>query len=176
MVHSDDSKRPKYKPRGRPFPKGNHKGKTGDSVLDASGRESGVGGDIVAPLPNKSIVGQKNGIVAENLEIKEGRLMRTDENKPVHYEQSPIPSDEEKTKEETPETRVVGVGASETVDSLTFSNGNDTLKIVLIKKHNRMFRLQMFLNENIEIRNNTFNGASQAYNYWDLLKNSLNKK
>lgn len=163
--------------------------------MDASGREISVGGDIIAPTSNKSNVGQKKGIpMNSNPVLKkevddqgrevvtalkdctvslegEGKVEVEGKTYNVEFDTKPMEGGVEVTANAVP-----SVAASETVDSLTFSNGNDTLKIVLIKKHNRMFRLQMFLNENIEIRNNTFNGASQAYNYWDLLKNSLNKK
>lgn len=170
MVHSEPSERKKYKPRGRPFGKGNHKGKPSNDVLDASGRESSVERHIVAPEPKESIVGQANGVVMDNLEVKDGRLERIDESKPVNYEQPTVPKDG--FQESAPLT---ASPENEIVESITFADGPNTLKIVLSKRHNRMYRLQVFLNGDTEIRPSTYTGASMAYNYWNLLKNSLKK-
>ena len=62
---------------------------------------------------------------------------------------------------------------SSIVDMLDFTTGKNTLSIKLVKKPNRMYRVQIYLNENIEIRNATYTGASQAFAFWNLLKNTV---
>jgi hypothetical protein len=62
---------------------------------------------------------------------------------------------------------------SETVETIHFFRGADKLSIVLVKKDNRMYRTQIFLNDVVEIRNATYTGASMAYAFWNLLKANL---
>ena len=59
------------------------------------------------------------------------------------------------------------------IDFLEFENGKNKLKISLFKKHNRMFRIQIFLNDHTEIRPTTYTGSSMALSFWNLLKESL---
>lgn len=56
------------------------------------------------------------------------------------------------------------------VDSIEFTNGKNTLKIVLSKKHNRMYRVQVFLNNTMEIRPATYTGYAPASTFWGFLK------
>jgi hypothetical protein len=61
------------------------------------------------------------------------------------------------------------------IETLNFKNGENTLSIRFSKKHNRMFRIQIFLNDKTEIRPVTYTGASTGYGFWNLLKGSLKK-
>lgn len=63
----------------------------------------------------------------------------------------------------------------EIVDQIEFKNGSNVLKILFKKKHNRMFRVQIFMNEITEIRPVTYTGAMTAKAFWNLLKGSLRK-
>lgn len=63
----------------------------------------------------------------------------------------------------------------ELIDSLVFKNGENNLTIRFSKKHNRMFRIQIFLNDESEIRPVTYTGASTGYSFWNLLKGALKK-
>jgi hypothetical protein len=56
------------------------------------------------------------------------------------------------------------------VDSIEFVNGKNTLKIVLSKKHNRMYRVQVYLNNTMEIRPATYTGYAPASTFWGFLK------
>jgi hypothetical protein len=56
------------------------------------------------------------------------------------------------------------------VDQIEFVNGKNTLKIVLSKRHNRMYRVQVFLNDTMEIRPATYTGFSPASTFWGFLK------
>ena len=64
----------------------------------------------------------------------------------------------------------------ELIDEIEFVNGNNTLKIKLRRKsNNRMFRIQIFLNEDTEVRPVTYTGSRTAYSFWDLLKGAIKK-
>jgi hypothetical protein len=56
------------------------------------------------------------------------------------------------------------------VDEIVFTSGKNTLKILLSKKHNRMYRVQVFLNDTMEIRPATYTGFSPASTFWGFLK------
>jgi hypothetical protein len=56
------------------------------------------------------------------------------------------------------------------VDSIEFTNGKNTLKIVLSKRHNRMYRVQVYLNSTMEIRPATYTGYAPASTFWGFLK------
>ena len=61
----------------------------------------------------------------------------------------------------------------ELIDSLEFLRGTDKLTIRFSKKANRMYRIQIFLNNGSEIRPVTYTGARTAYTFWDMLKGCL---
>lgn len=62
---------------------------------------------------------------------------------------------------------------SDVIDSIDFKNGENTLSIKFIQNYNRTYRIQMFLNDKIEIRNVTYSGNNTANNFWSLLKGNL---
>jgi hypothetical protein len=188
MVHTKSSEGKKLKPRGRPFPKGNKRGKLEDNVLDAPGCESSLIGAVIAPEPQSLNGEAANGLVVENLHEVEGMIMPIDETKPVHYEESPNigciePGTEIQVESLLPQPMPIGepvevtdktTPANQVIDTIEFTKGNDKLTIVLSKKHNRMFRVQVFLNGTTEMRPGTYTGASPAMSFWNLLKGSLN--
>lgn len=166
MVHRDNSEGKKAKPRGRPFTKGHKRGKPQNDVLVDSGRESGDEGRVVASDPRSAIVEEKNEqqdgiefqIPKKGMETMEPTLKETMNT--TQEEQAPI-------KEEVKDL--------ELIDALEFKNGENTLTIRFSKKHNRMFRIQVFLNNESEIRPVTYTGASTGYAFWNLLKGALKK-
>jgi len=68
------------------------------------------------------------------------------------------------------EVQQIPVADSTPVDSIEFVNGKNTLTVVLSKKHNRMYRVQVFLNNTMEIRPATYTGYSPASTFWGFLK------
>jgi hypothetical protein len=90
----------------------------------------------------------------------------------VKWESVPLPIPTTEIVENVP---IEDSKANVLVDCLEFKSGENILKINLYKKHNRMFRIQIFLNESTEIRPSTYAGGNPALCYWKLLKNSLKK-
>jgi hypothetical protein len=160
----------KGKPRGKPFPKGKNKQPV-NATMDASGRESGNKRGVIAPSINSAIVepiNEEPGIfhqlpkaVMETVDklIKESM----DKPKDVQSEGLEIPKEIEGKKD------------LELIESVNFKNGENTLSIRFSKRHNRMFRIQVFLNENLEIRPVTYTGANTGYTFWNLLKGAFKK-
>jgi hypothetical protein len=111
-----------------------------------------------------------NGLIIENLHEVEGKIMPIDDTKPIRYEDHTIPPINEEIEQEEGQKAVPG---NQVIDTIEFTKGNDKLTIVLSKKHNRMFRVQVFLNDTTEMRPGTYTGASPAMSFWNLLKGSL---
>ncbi len=77
----------------------------------------------------------------------------------------------EKTEKETTESISAAIEVIENVD---FTSGKNKLSIRLTKRNdNRAYRMQVFLNDDFEIRPSTYNGCSTAKTFWSLLKGSL---
>jgi hypothetical protein len=165
MVHKERGEGKKLKPRGRPFVKGNKRGKLENGVLASSGRESGNEGGVVAPTPQSSNVEPaKQEIQALN---KLPELVITGLEKQLKEAmETPIEPEKEIKEEAKP---------LELIESMDFKNGENVLSIRFSKKHNRMFRIQIFLNGENEIRPVTYTGASTGYSFWNLLKGALKK-
>lgn len=62
------------------------------------------------------------------------------------------------------------------IESLHFKRGNDILTITLKKTPSRQYRLQIFLNEEHEVRPQTFFGYNPAMSFWGLFKRLLEIK
>lgn len=168
----------KLKPRGKPFPKDNIRGKPKSKVLAAPGCEIGIEGGVVAPEPQS--------VVVESLKVETGVLNQlpslvmniTDEilkenmNTPAQIiESGPgITLDAPKVEPVTEEVKDL-----ELIESLDFINGPNKLSIRFSKKHNRMFRIQIFLNDEHEVRPVTYSGATTGNTFWNLLKGVLKK-
>lgn len=74
---------------------------------------------------------------------------------------------------ENEKTEIGNKKSNEIIDSLEFIRGKDTLTLQISKKSNRSYRIQIFLNEDVEIRNSTFAGSSPAMSFWNLIKRSM---
>jgi hypothetical protein len=61
----------------------------------------------------------------------------------------------------------------ELVERIDFKNGKNVLSIRFSKRTNRLYRMQVFLNDETEIRPVTYTGSSQANGYWGLLKRAF---
>lgn len=156
----------KKRPRGRPFAKGNKKGKIENEILDDSGREIGVEGGVIASDPRSAIVEpvkQEIKPLADETNTNNENLNKIlKETMNSNQDEEALPAPDEKKD-------------LELIDCLEFKNGENTLTIRFSKKHNRMFRIQVFLNDHSEIRPVTYTGASTGYAFWNLLKGAMKK-
>lgn len=148
MVHEDTSPRQKNKPRGRPFPKGNKRGKLESDLLAFERHETSDGREIVEQEQ------EQHPTLDVQLPLKAVEMI-----------QSVI---------ETPQVTEIPKEV-EMVESIDFINGENKLSIRYSRKQNRSFRLQVFLNDEMEIRPVTYQGSSTSYSFWNLLKGSLKK-
>jgi hypothetical protein len=181
MVHSDSSEGKKRKPRGRPFTSHNNPSKLKGKILDTQRHNVSDEGGIIALLPKSPHL----DTLKEGYDEMEKNLVKAiSDNVAVppevvaHYAKnllSPTPSildnlsaSKDVVKEE--------VSEGEIIDSIEFKKGSNTLKIVFKKQHNRSFRIQIFMNEETEIRPVTYTGSSTASSFWNLLKGSLKKE
>lgn len=71
--------------------------------------------------------------------------------------------------------REVDTKEMEIIDTIIFAEGKNKLEIRFSKKHNRMYRVQIFLNDTNEIRPVTYTGAHTGLGFWNLLKATLKK-
>lgn len=62
------------------------------------------------------------------------------------------------------------IPSGDVLDVLTFVNGKNTLKIKFIRTPNRVYRIQVFMNDSQEVRPSTFAGASPGWSFWKLFK------
>lgn len=159
MAHREHSEKRKAKPRGRPFPKNNRRGKPKIDVLATSGHETCDERGSIAPAHQSDIVEPKNTDKSILYELP--RLI-------VNVMDKTLKENMETPKEEEPK-------ALELVEKLEFTDGLNKIEIRFSKRHNRMFRIQIFLNGETEIRPVTYTGASTGHSYWNLLKKCLNK-
>jgi hypothetical protein len=158
MVRKINSKGIKLKPRGRAFAPGNNRGKLKNNVLASPGHQIGDGGDIIANDSQQSI-----------LDPKESHL------EPIVLDESAFTYDkgERNIDKLLNENSKIAVPEPKVIDSIEFTQGVNKLRITLSKKHNRMFRVQIFLNDVTEVRPVTYTGSSPAMTFWQLLKGSL---
>ena len=77
---------------------------------------------------------------------------------------------ETEIKQEVKETTMENI-----VESLDFFRGENKLSIRFTKKHNRMFRIQIFMNDEHEVRPVTYSGSTTGVTFWNLLKGILKK-
>jgi hypothetical protein len=166
MVHrntDEGHQEPKQrgKARGRPFEKGHTpKTKSSNKVLDDSGRKSGDSRGVVAPEPRSLIVEPKMQDLSHPPEPIQVAAKIIEPESTVSL-QVPVTNEAEKD--------------DQIMDKIEFTNGENKLSIRFSKKHNRMFRIQIFLNDESEIRPVTYTGASTGYAFWNLLKGALKK-
>lgn len=144
MVHQESGPRKTSKPRGRPFPKGNKRGKLEGDLLVTERHQISDGGEIInqessaeLKLPAKAVEMMQSVIDAPKIETSSKEI--------------------------------------ELVESIDFMHGENKLSLRYSRKQNRSFRLQIFLNDELEIRPVTYQGSSTSYSFWNLLKGSLKK-
>jgi hypothetical protein len=128
-----ERRKKKLKPRGKPFPKGNKKGR----IKQECSMEKMVYVDMEEKEEEFVIIPPKFIEPLESLE----------------------------KKHTTPEL----------IDCIDFNNGKNKLSIRFSKLNNRMYRIQMFLNDELQIRPVTYNGSSTGKTFWNLLKGSMKK-
>jgi hypothetical protein len=157
MLHKEPGEGIKIKPRGRPFAKGNKRGKPDNEILDSTGHESGAEGGAVI-LEHEDFV---------TLSCAPGLVVASEE--ATHNESIDIQKEEMET---IPQENLKDLKLIESID---FINGNNKLSIKFSKKHNRMYRIQIFLNDDHEVRPVTYSGASTGTTFWNLLKGILRK-
>ena len=167
MVHRNTDEghqeQPKQRgrPRGRPFQKGHTiKAKSRNEVLDDSGRENDLSRGDIALEPKQAIVEPKK----EEIEVSQPNIGTVIQPESTVTLEKPVEKAADESKEE-----------NQIVDKIEFTNGENKLTIRFSKKHNRMFRIQVFLNDESEIRPVTYTGASTGYAFWNLLKGAMKK-
>ena len=133
--------------RGRPFTKGNKNGKVPGEIVDSKGYPSTIKGGVLESKEEP-----------EKIKIPEIVLVgSTTCIKPIENEE----------KEDSKDLKLI--------ESLVFKEGENTLTIRFSERHNRMYRVQVFLNDSIEIRPVTYTGRSPGYGFWNLLKGMMKK-
>lgn len=153
MVHRELSEGKEPKVRGRPFLPGNKRGISSDKILVAKGSASGVRRpDLKPKMPLKA----------------DGEKSSTDSKIPI------LESNEE-TFSKVPVELIKENNNLETIETLNFKKGDNVLSIRFSKRHNRMFRIQIFLNGELEIRPVTYTGSRTGNAFWNLLKGALKK-
>lgn len=164
MVHKDviERRKEKSKPRGKPFEKGNQlRAKVKGKAVDDSGHQIGVEGGVVAPAPQCSIVEPANANDGIEFQLPS---IAMDTLKPILKEaMNPTPTEEKEEKENDVEL----------IEAIDFMNGPNKLSLRFSKKKNRVYRIQVFLNDVEEIRPVTYSGATTGVSFWRLLKGTL---
>ena len=161
MVHNDINEGKKPRSKGRPFAKGNIKGKPRDEILASTGHQSSLGGEVIASNPKSSILEPVKESLEGKKELEKAISRDCPETPPTTLPAIEAIAESKALPEPVP------------VDSIEFKQDENILKIVLSRKHNRMYRVQIFLNDSIEIRPTTYTGSAPAMGFWNLLKNSL---
>lgn len=147
MLPKKQDERFKAKPRGRPFKKRNDKS-NGNEILDSTRHEGGNIGGVINPIINESIPTMDHCVNDPNNGIQ------------LPF---PIPQNEVETEKRLADDL-------ELIESIDFKNGKNTLSIRFSRRHNRMFRVQIFLNGTNEIRPVTYTGATTGYAFWNILR------
>ena len=152
----------KSKPIGKPFPKGHKKGSHAIKQELASGLDASNKGGVIASPPQsldsepvnveKSVLHELPRLIIETIE---------------HNLKEPMNIPQE-TKEETPKDL-------ELIECIDFINGSNKLSLRFSKKPNRMYRIQVMLNDEHEVRPVTYSGTSTGTTFWNLLKGVLKK-
>lgn len=152
----------KKKPRGKPFPKGHKKGSHDIADKSSSGLEISDEGGVIDPSPQE--------VKAEDLNRHENVLSQIPKlvMETIDHNLKEAMNTPQQIKEET-------LKDLELVESVDFMNGPNKLSLRFSKKHNRMYRIQIFLNDEHEVRPVTYSGASTGTTFWNLLKGVFKK-
>ena len=174
----DKTKEKKIKTQGKPFPKVSLQGKLVNPCLSKVKPNKDKKEDC-RPKEEKKCIGEplneenqfkkpKWNFKRETVKLEPGKdivIGQNKEEKEMEFETT------KSLIRNTPPSK--DIVEDDIVDSLEFTNGSNNLKIVLSKKHNRMYRLQIVLNGETEIRPSTYTGTSPAMTFWKLLKGSV---
>lgn len=163
-----ERRRERAKPRGRPFAKGNNKGKVDDEVLDDTGLASGDEGGALTPTPESVQNGrtehEEDGMAFQlpkkACEVALSLHQTIKENMNTTQEKKPSGEDDKNL---------------ELIDSIDFMHGENKLSLRFSKRTNRMYRIQIFLNDTYEIRPTTYSGISTGLNFWNFVKGVFKK-
>jgi len=169
MVHKIDPEG--KKPRGRPFQKGHTIRRPKNAINDASGHSIGNEGGVVAPALESAIVEPEN----DGILLQLPKLVMESMDKTLKENMETPQQEKEGGYIDIPAKEQSDLIPLALIESMDFTNGENKLSIRFSKKNNRMFRIQIFLNDENEIRPVTYNGSSTAYGFWNLLKKSLKK-
>lgn len=142
MVHTESGEGAKYKPRGRPFVKGNKRGKLENSILADTGCD----------------ISDERGIITPNR---------------VRFNKEPLKA--EGGYIDIPETTQEEKEGVRTIETIDFNNGENKLSIRFSAVNDRRYRIQIFLNDETEVRPVTYQGSSSGYSFWKLLKGIIKK-
>ena len=167
MVHETISEGKKHKPRGRPFAKGNKRGKLNDHVLDLERSKESHKGEIVTEDNQKSAENSESNILFQ----LPSKVMETCDKILMENLATSVAETFDNAQKENLSNDCKSL---ELMDCIDFFNGKNKISIKFLKRHNRMFRVQIFLNDKTELRPVTYTGASMGYAFWNLLKESLN--
>lgn len=158
MSHIESSTGTQNKTRGRPFVKGHKRGKSDCKILDNSGHALRDRRETVEPNRvkfNKNLPEQEDSGNIDIPDIVMKKLCNQFE------EATSIPQNAEKEEN-------IGV-----LEKIEFTNGENKLSIVFSAINHRKFKIQVFLNEDTELRPVTYQGSRSATSYWNLLKGVL---
>lgn len=178
MVSRNDSEGSQLKNRGRPRNTEDRQGKLEREVLASKRLARDDKGKFVAEKVEEKIAHVKAKVVhiepAPDLGYSK-RFLPDDDDSPeppfgnVTFTSNVPVQDEKKEVDEFANL------PDPIVESLKFTLHDNQLKIVLKKLPNRNYRVQIFLNDTIEIRPTTYTGHVPAMAYWNLLKGALEK-
>lgn len=152
----------KTKSRGKPFPKGHKKGSHAIKEEFASGRDTSNEGRVITSTPqelNNEPLKDDSGIQFQLLPQSTATLIKNIKE---------AMDNTQETKEKMPKDL-------ELIESIDFVNGPNKLSLRFSKKLNRMYRIQVILNDEHEVRPVTYSGTSTGTTFWNLLKGVLKK-
>jgi hypothetical protein len=174
MVHKDIIERRKAKQKA--------KGLTGGKILDDTRHKGPVEPEALEPTP--FIYRKKNAGKTEK-EKKVPKAVKKPSVEKIPRAEKTIIKEilEEDLIEVINEDMCPVVEQSETesapdneqCQSIDFSNGKNTLSVRYRKCSNRQFRIQIFLNDTIEIRPVSYTGSSTGNAFWALIKGVMKK-
>lgn len=144
------------KARGRPFVKGNVKGKPPEELMIEDTQEKEEAICAVEDEFTKETSFEK---ITHSIPPSQPKKRQKKESKQTEL------------KKEDNEVNL----NSELVESLDFFDGENKLSIRLLKTPNRLYKINVILNDKLEIRPTTYPGAVAGVSYWNLLKGFVGK-
>lgn len=158
MVHEDIIAR-RAKKEGKHIEKNDKVAKSQKSNMASARPETNDSGGTIAVNTKKPVVSSQNANLKDLDKLNESKKSVEKENKWADLEKF-VPEEE-------------NIAPKKLMDCIEFSNGKNILSLKLFKTHNRMYKIQAFLNDQIEIRPVSYNGGGSANAYWNLLKGAV---